>query len=120
MANKMTKRQVIEGLLNGTIEVDSTVAVDYFNHELELLAKKSASRSGKPSAKSLECGAQRETILRILEGVDNPLSIAEIKASEPTFADFSPQKVSGLLRPLVETGVVVKTMEKRVAKFALA
>lgn len=121
MANKMTKRMVIEGLMNGTIEVNSDVAMNYFTHEIELLDKKSASKSNKPSAKSIENDGYRDTILGVLEGADTPLSLSEIKAlCGDAFAEFSPQKMSGIIKPLCDSHVVVKTMEKRVAKFALA
>lgn len=120
MANKMTKRMVIEGLMNGTITVDSDVAMNYFTHEIELLDKKSASKNNKPSAKSIENDGYRDAILDVLNGADTPLSLSEIKAQNDAFAEFSPQKMSGIIKPLVDSGRVVKTMEKRVAKFALA
>ena len=120
MANKMTKRMVIEGLMNGTIAVDSDVAKNFFTHEIELLDKKSAKKSNKPSAKALENDGYRETILSILETADEPMSIAEIKASNADFAEFTPQKMSALLKPLCDKQIVVKTMEKRVARYSLA
>lgn len=125
MANKMTKREIINALLSGSITVDDTVAQDYFYHELELLDKKSANRTNKPSAKSIENDGFRTIILSILENSGKALSLSEIKALEPQFADFTPQKMSGIIKTLVydeiknPDGVIVRTMDKRVAKFSL-
>ena len=51
MANKITKREIITNLMNGTMLATDEVAQAYFAHELELLDKKSQNR--KPAAENI-------------------------------------------------------------------
>lgn len=118
MANKMTKRDVINMMLGEDVVKANEVYVNYLTHELELLDKKSAQpRKSKVNVKN---EGYRAIILEILGGADAPMSLSEIKAQNDAFAEFSPQKMSGIIKPLCDAHTVVKTLEKRIAKFALA
>lgn len=115
---KMTKREVITMMLAEDVVKANEVYTNYLTHEIELLDKKSAQpRKSKVNA---EIEKNRATILDILGDADAPMSLTEIKGKVAEWADYSPQKMSGMIRPLVDNGKVVKTMEKRVAKFSLA
>lgn len=117
MANKMTKREVINGLLNGTIEVGSEVAKNYLNHELELLDRKGAN---KKATKTQEANVEiKKVILETLGQIGSGTVSAIIKANDE-LSEFSNQKISALLRQLVDSEEVVKSTEKKVSTFALA
>lgn len=120
---KMTKREVITMLLAEDTIKANEVYVNYLTHEIELLDKKSAQpRKSKANA---ELEGYRATILEILGEAEAPLSLSEIKAKVDEWADFSPQKMSGIIKPFIydevknPTGSVARTMDKRVAKFSL-
>lgn len=118
MANKRTKRDVINMMLDEDVVKANEVYVNYLNHELELLDKKSAQpRKSKVNA---ENEGYRAIILDILGSADAPMSLSEIKAQNDAFAKFSTQKMSSIIKPLCDAHTVVKTMEKREVKFFLA
>lgn len=117
---KITKREVITMMLaEDTIKANVTY-VNYLEHELELLNKKSA--QPRKSKVNTENEGYRAIILEVLGSPDvtAPLSLAEIKAKVSDFAEFTPQKLSAIIKPLVDNGTVVKTTEKRISKFSLS
>jgi len=80
------------------------------------IAKKKG--SSKPTKTQIENEAVKEEILAVLADADEPMRIGEIKAELDN--DYTPQKLSALLKALTDGGKVVKTYEKKVAYFALA
>jgi hypothetical protein len=48
------------------------------------------------------------------------VTIAELKAMVEGLEDATPQKMTGLLNPLVKDGTVTRTVDKKVAFFAIA
>lgn len=78
----------------------------------------SSTGNGKPSKTQLENEKIKEEILEFLTEQDNALQIKEMQKFEQ-FADYSNQKLSALLKQLVETGKVEKLTEKRVSKFQI-
>ena len=118
---KITKREsfteikeILEGLGN-----DRLVAV--MEHELELLAKKNASGSAKPTATQIANNEIKEDILDCMENEPNRLfTISEMQKVFPCCAELSNQRVSALIRQLVEEGKVERIEEKRKAYFRIA
>ena len=106
MANKITKREIITNLMNGTMETTSEVAQAYFAHELELLNKKSQSR--KPAAEKEENVALANSVLAVLETATEKMSTTEIGSA----VDISTSKATSILKGLVANGKVVRTVEK--------
>ena len=78
------------------------------------IAKKKG--SSKPTKTQVENEAIKEKILDVLS--DEPMTVKEIMAVVD--GDYSSQKLSALLRQLVAAEKVVKTVEKKVSRFALA
>lgn len=116
MANKITKREVINGLMNGTIEVTSEVAQNYLAHELELLDKKSANK--KDTKKQIENQGIKATIAETLATIGRG-TVSEIMKANAELGELSNQKISALLKQMVDDGNVIKTIEKKTSIFSM-
>ena len=123
MANvkKMTKRDYFNQLR----EVDGVKAnpelVKFIDHELELLAKKNASGSSKPTAVQVANEGIKSEILECMAKEPNRLfTISEMQKVFPCCAELSNQRVSALVRQLVADGKVERLEEKRKAVFRIA
>ena len=118
MANqKLTKAQKY-AMLKGLAEVQANpTLVEFIDHELALLAKKNSAEK-KPTAQQT---ANEGIKTAIVEGMEpNRLyTVTEIIKSIPECADMTNQRVSALLRQLVEGGAVKRTEDKRKAYFSL-
>jgi hypothetical protein len=112
---KPTKRQMFEGLL--AIPTLTQEQKDFINHELELLSKKN-SADKKPTAQQTANEAVKTAILDGME-VNRLYTITELIKEIPECADMTNQKVSALVRQLVDTGSVAKTVDKRKSYFSL-
>lgn len=118
---KMTKRDYFNNLL----ALDSVKAnadlVNFINHELELLDKKNANKSTKPTAVQVANEGIKEAILECLADEPNRgFTISEMQKEFECCAELSNQRVSALVKQLVESGKVVRTEEKRKAVFRIA
>lgn len=111
----MTKREMFEMI--ATVNADNAEIVEFCNREIELLSRKSSSRGMTATQKAnLEVKA---VITAVLTDADAPLTVTEMIADD-RLAMYSNQKISALLRQLVDAREVVKTIEGKKAKFALA
>lgn len=112
---KVTKREMFEQLKANHNLTDEEIA--FIDHELELLAKKNASKGErKPTATQKANEGIKEEILGVLS--DNAVTVTEIVKSLE--ADYTNQKVSALLRQLIADGKVEKVVDKRKSLFKLA
>ena len=112
---KMTKAQMFAQIkANYPL---TTAEVEFIDHELALLAKKNSAEK-KPTAQQT---ANEGVKTAIVEGMErNRLyTVTEIIKSIPACADMTNQRVSALLRQLVEGGAVKRTEDKRKAYFSL-
>ena len=118
---KMTKREMF-GMVMAVVEECSAPnkaeMVDFINHELELLNRKS-SKSGQTKTQK-ENELLMAQLVMALEEMERPVTISEFQAtSEFEVATLSNQKLSALMKKLVESGKVVKTIDKKKSYFAL-
>lgn len=112
-AKKMTKREMFEQI---KANYNLTQAeIDFINHELELLAKKNSGEK-KPTATQTANVGIKNAILSGME-VGKKYTITDLMKSIPAIADLSNQRVSALVRQLIESEDVVRTEEKRKAYF---
>ena len=111
---KMTKRDHFNSILSYVADVDH----DFVLHELELLDRKNTAER-KPTAVQV---ANEGIKTAILDGMaPNTLyTVTDIQKGVPECGELSNQRVSALLRQLVESGAVVRTEDKRKAYFSLA
>ena len=116
MSKKLTKKEKFERIkANYALTADD---IDFIDHEIELLSKKSTSTS-KASTENDEYKAL------ILEFLDDgtPRTCTEIRRGIPEFADtdkFNQSKMTSLMTALKNDGSVVRTEVKGRAHFALA
>lgn len=123
MEKKMTKKEMFTMvkevvLASGSEKADEMVA--FIDHEVELLVKKSASKSKKETANDVENVRLMGVILETLADSEKGMTVTEVMKSNSELANFSNQKVSALMRKLVENGEVVKASEKGKSLFSLA
>mgnify|MGYP003399326590 FL=1 len=115
MANKITKKEMFM-MIKAQVK-DNAEMVAFIDHEIELLDKKA---SNKKATKTQEANVGiKSTILAVLEGA-KPMTVTEMQGASAELGELSNQKVSALVRQLVEAGKVVKTIDKKVSRFSLA
>ena len=113
-AKKMTKREMFEQIkANYSL---TQAEIDFIDHELELLAKKNSGEK-KPTATQTANVGIKSTILAGME-VGKKYTITDLMKSIPEIADLSNQRVSALVRQLIDSGEVERTEEKRKAYFS--
>jgi predicted transcriptional regulator len=120
MANvkKLTKKDKFNALLSIAEVKSNADLVEFINHEIELLDKKNSSEK-KPTAQQTANEAIKAAILdNMVEG--KRYTITDLIKTIPECADLTNQRVSALIRQLVDDKVVVRTEDKRKAYFSLA
>ena len=121
MNKKMTKKEMFAMVIEvvGGLEIEHKAEMlEFLNHEVELLEKKN-SRSGQTKTQK-----ENEVLLGQLElalaEFTRPVTISEfMKESSHEVATLSNQKLSALMKKLVDAEKVVKTTEKKKSYFAL-
>ena len=117
MANKITKREVIGMMMNEEVVKANPTYVAYLENELALLDKKA--RNKKATKTQEENVGIKATILEVLATIGSG-TVTDIQNGNAELSTLSNQKVSALVRQLVESGKVVKTVEKKKSIFSLA
>ena len=117
MANKITKREVIGMMMNEEVVKANPTYVAYLKNELALLDKKA---QNKKATKTQEQNVGiKATILKVLATIGSG-TVTDIQNGNEELSALSNQKVSALVRQLVESGDVVKTTDKKKSIFSLA
>ena len=117
MANKITKREVIGMMMNEEVVKANPTYVAYLENELALLNKKA---QNKKATKTQEQNVSiKATILEVLAIIGSG-TVTDIQNGNEELSTLSNQKVSALVRQLVESGEVVKTVDKKKSIFSLA
>ena len=113
---KVTKAEMFKMIkeVEGVKENEAMVA--FIDHELELLAKKAGSK--KPTKTQEENEVFKAEILDVL--TNEGATVTEIQGKSEVLGSLSNQRVSALLRQLVNSNAVVKTVDKKRAYFSLA
>ena len=60
-----------------------------------------------------------EKIYDALAEVGSPVTITELQSQVPTMAEYSNQKLSALMKKLVDNGRVTKTIDKKKSYFSI-
>ena len=117
---KMTKRDYFNAILAvlATVkDTDVSGLTAFVNHEIELLENKRSST--KPTKTQTENLAVKETIVSVLKEIGKPVTITEMQKFSAELAEFSCQKLSALLKQLVENDkTVAKVTEKKKTYFS--
>ena len=115
MANKKTKRDLF-------LEVREVVAgneelVAFVDHELELLNKKASTKSTKVNEEQV---ALMEKIVNALNEIGRSVTITELQKENAEMAGYSNQKLSAMLKKLVDNKQVTKMVDKKKSYFTTA
>ena len=116
---KMNKfEMVMEILVNGEFD-NKDLLIEFVQHEMDLLAKKNSTGTvRKPSKTQLE----NEKYVAMIEEMlldKEPRTISDIQAENEIFAEMTNQKMSALLKKLVDSQKVVKFVEKKKTYFQI-
>ncbi len=120
---KVTKKDYFNALRNLVVDTEvenKTALIDFIDNELALLAKKASSAKSKPSKAQVENEDIKTAIIAALNEAEKALTITEFQTAYPEFAKYSNQKLSALLKQLVDAGAVEKTVVKKKSYFSVA
>lgn len=123
---KAMRFEDIKALLNGnTAQYGTTLedAINFIDHEVELLARKNSGGDKKQTATQKENESYKELIIEFLAGLPDDskgVTCTEIMKSIPAFKDFNNQKISALVRQLKLADRVVGEEVKGKSLFRLA
>ena len=103
---------------NPNVQANLTEMIDFVNHQIELLDNK---KENKKQAKEQEENAAYSDAIYEQMAFERKYSVAELMKELPAVNDWntnhetelSVQKLASLLKPLVDSGKVIKTTEKR-------
>jgi hypothetical protein len=120
---KITKREVVEKMLADSNISSNEMFKAYLENELELLKKKSENR--KATKNQTENAEIKEVILTVLAEMSNGGRATDImnavkSVDTEKYATLTNQRVSAILKQMVEEDTVVKTVDKKVSTFSLA
>ena len=118
MEKKITKAQMFTMIKAVPAVAENADMVAFIDHELDLLAKKSASK--KPTKVQEENEVLKSKIMDVLATFENGATASEVLGADTTFTGMSNQKISALLKQLVECGDVVKSTYKKKSIFSVA
>ena len=110
---KMTKKDyfgVLLEMVSGNEEL-----TNFITHEIELLEKKS-SKSGQTKTQK-ENETIKEKIVETLRELGRYATITDIQEANAELGTYSNQKISALLKQLVDTQVIEKMIDKKKAYF---
>lgn len=115
MANKKTKREFFGEIRE--IVKENTELVEFIDHELELLDKKTSAKSTKVNTEQVEL---MDKIVNALNKIGRSVTISELQKENAEMAEYSNQKLSAMLKKLVDNKQVTKMIDKKKSYFMVA
>ena len=110
---KLTKKDYFNELKG--LVADRQDLVDFIDHEIELLSKKSSRTT--PTKTQVENEKIKEKIVATLVELDKYATITDIQNANTELADLSNQKISALLKQLYDNKIIEKVIDKKKAYF---
>ena len=126
MEIKITKKMRFTEIRKIMEELGKTELIEFIDHEIELIDRKAENRKTGTSKRMIENNSITELIIRELQVIGKTTITNLLKQSEP-LADYvteegnalSNQKITALLKPLVENGKVIRTVDKKTIYYEL-
>ena len=119
--------EVITNVMNG---VDTDLASSELSEavvKLSGMAEKLAEKRSTPSKADKEQSAEHKAIadeiilvLSTEENVTTGMTVSEMQKASDKLAEYSNQKISAILRKMVDNGTIVKTVDKKKSYFSIA
>ena len=131
---KMTQVSALEVAIEVITNVMNGVDTDLASSELseavvklsgmaEKLAEKRSTPSKADKEKSAEHKAIADEIILVLsteENVTTGMTVSEMQKASDKLAEYSNQKISAILRKMIDSGTIVKTVDKKKSYFSIA
>ena len=117
MEKKITKAQMFAQIKAIPAVAENADMVAFIDHELELLAKKSANK--KPTKVQVENEVLKDTIVEVLGTFENGATASEVLGASEKFVGLSNQKISAMLNQLVADGKVAKSTDNKKSIFSV-
>lgn len=121
MEKKMTKKDLYYQIINLAYGEELQVSIDdivaFAQKEIELLNKKSSSKSKKEIAKAQENDKYMEIIVSILDSTKAKMTVGEIQLQSEELKPLSNQKMTSLIKKLKDSDIVSRVEEKGKAYF---
>lgn len=115
---KKTQRDFYNEIIALAKDNDRLDIVEFAEGRIEQLDKKNTNK--KPTkTQELNVGL-KDTIVATLNTIGLPATVTAIMKFDATLGEQSNQKITALLKQLVDSGEVVKTIEKKVSYFSVA
>lgn len=114
----MTKREFYNYVIENVTNED---VVAQAKHEIELLDRKNATRSSKPTKAQLENGSIKANIITMM--LDNePMTVGAITKAynEKYGTEYTSNKINALVAQLKTDGRISREVIKKIAYFSLA
>lgn len=111
---KMTKRDYFNAIRELVANRPDLVA--FIDHEVELLSKKNATRSTKPTKAQVENANLAEKVVETLVS-GKPYTVSEIQKEVAELSDLSNQRATAIVRSLVRAGSLTRNEVKGKAYF---
>ena len=112
----MTKREMYNEIL--AVVADNAEMVEFINHEIELLNRKS-SAVRKPTKNQLENEGFKANIVDYLKDADAPKTIKELQTAIPSLANLTNQRITHLLTDLVKAETLTKNYVKKTPYYSV-
>ena len=106
-------------VLNGDtpeIKVTNDEMIEFLEGRISQLEKKASSKKAKENP---ENDSIKMAILDTLAELGKPSTVSALQKADDTLAGYSNQKVTAMLRKLIDEGKVVKDKDKKSTVFAL-
>lgn len=127
--SKFTKKEMFNALMakiatdevfnvehgDSILKVTGAEMLDALKHEIDLLNRKRTSKKNIEAEEKRE--HYRQLILGIVSKEDEPISIVNIQAKNEELASLKNQSIAYVLRTMVDTGMIYRTMLQRKAHF---
>lgn len=116
MTNKMTQKDFYNEIIALAQDNGREDIVEFAKGRIEVLAKKSGNR--KPT-KTQEENESLKVLVRNALVELGKATVTEVQKADEVLSELSNQKVSALLRQMIDAGEVVKETDKKKSYFSL-
>ena len=113
----MTKKEMFNMI--ATVNADNADIVAFCEHEIALLENRKGGKRGMTKTQK-DNEVIKGVIAEGLAELGRPVTVTELGREFAPLNPYTSQKLSALLRQMKDGGLVVKTIEKKVARFSLA
>lgn len=118
MEKKLTKKEKFAMLKEIVVDMGNDMLVEFIDNEISLLEKKSSKSTQTKT--QVENENIKDKIVEVLLELDKSVTITELQGANEEMATYSNQKLSALLKQLVEENRVIRIPDKKKTYFTVA